>query len=450
MRFRILLPIVLFPWLILQAQDVELPDILIENPQQHEERMSWWNDAKFGALITWGVFSTPGKGEWVMWNEQIPVEEYARLADEFNPDPDAMEQWASVAGEAGMKYLVLTTRFCDGFALWPSQSSWRDFTIRKTPARFDPVEKYVAACRNHDLGVGFYYSPGDWRMPGFWFPGLYYDNAEIMKEQGYGQVKELLTEYGKIDIMWWDVGGDESLAMGHAPHEFEIINRLAKRPPDIKYPGPPLWEENKLNAMVRNLQPDIIINNRNQVPGAEWKGDFKTPECRIGEFNTSNDWETCDIFSDGWWGYTRDAKPKSLEYVISTLVQVVTGGGNYMLGIGPGPDGYIEQEYVERLKEVGLWLERYGESIYETRGGPHPNGEWGGFTHRDNILYVHVLDWSKMPEVLPVIDKKIARATCLTGGKVKYKQSKTGLEISVTGQPEDPIDTIIKLELRGN
>ena len=295
MRFRILLPIVLFPWLILQAQDVELPDILIENPQQHEERMSWWNDAKFGALITWGVFSTPGKGEWVMWNEQIPVEEYARLADEFNPDPDAMEQWASVAGEAGMKYLVLTTRFCDGFALWPSQSSWRDFTIRKTPARFDPVEKYVAACRNHDLGVGFYYSPGDWRMPGFWFPGLYYDNAEIMKEQGYGQVKELLTEYGKIDIMWWDVGGDESLAMGHAPHEFEIINRLAKRPPDIKYPGPPLWEENKLNAMVRNLQPDIIINNRNQVPGAEWKGDFKTPECRIGEFNTSNDWETCDF-----------------------------------------------------------------------------------------------------------------------------------------------------------
>jgi len=448
MRITALLPLLLYFGLILNAQEVELPDILKETPRQHEERMNWWSNAKFGMFIHWGVYSIPGRAEWIMWMDQIPVKEYAKLADEFKPDPDAMEQWASVAREAGMKYMVVTTRHHDGFCNWDSKSSFRDFTIMNTPAKFDAIGKYVEACRSQDLRVGFYYSAADWRFPGFFFPKLYRNSAEEMKKQGYDQVRELLTQYGKIDIMWWDAGSDDWLGHGYEQQGYEIGKRDTVWPNTKHFSGPPLWEGNKLNAMVRELQPDIIINNRAGIPGVEWGGDFYTPEGRVGTFDTERDWETCDILSNGWWGYTEGARPKSLEYVIFTLVNVVTGDGNYLLNVGPGPDGYIEAAYVERLKEVGQWLEKYGESIYNTRGGPHPNGEWGGFTRKDNIVYVHVLDWTKMPEVLPAIDQKIARATCLTGGRVKYKQSKTGLEISVTGQPEDTIDTIIKLELR--
>jgi len=445
MRFFIVLTLLLYSSLII-AQRPELPDILKKPPS--EETLDWWRDSKFGIMICYGVATLPGEGGgFALWFDQTPIEEYEKLAEEFNPEPDAMEQWASVASEAGSHYLVLTTRFCDGFAIWPSQTSWRDFTIRKSPVEFDPVEKYVEACRKYDLGVGYYYSPGDWRMPGFWFPGMYRGNAEEMKEQGYGQVRELLTEYGKIDIMWWDVGGDDCLGMGYDVDAFEYKIRDYNWPQENHYAGPPLWEGNRFNAMVRELQPDILINDRGSMVGYEFDGDFYTPEGVIGEFDIKRDWETCEIFSSGGWFWGRDPVPNSLENIINTMVRVVTGGGNYLLGVGPRPDGYIESQDVERLKEIGQWLKKYGESIYGTRGGPHMNGEWGGFTQKDNILYLHVLDWSKLPESLPRISQKIKKVTCLTGGKVKYSQNQKGLAVSVSGGPEDTIDTIIKFEL---
>jgi alpha-L-fucosidase len=268
-----------------------------------------------------------------------------------------------------------------------------------------------------------------------------------MKEQGYSQVRELLTEYGKIDIMWWDIGGDDLLAFGYEPDGYEYNHRGYDWPMKKHYSGPPLWEGNRFNAMVRELQPDILINDRGSMYGYEWGGDFYTPEGHIGKFNTKQDWETSEIFSSGGWFWGRDPVPNTLENIITTMVSIVTGGGNYLLGVGPRPDGYIEPQDVERLREVGQWLEKYGESIFGTRGGPHPNGEWGGFTYKDNILYIHVLDWSKLPESLPYITKKIKKVTCLTGGQVRYNQSQKGLNLSVTGQPDDTIDTIIKFEL---
>ncbi len=410
--------------------------------------MRWWNDAKFGVMICYGVATLPGEGGgWAMWLDQIPVREYAKLADEFNPDPDAMEQWASVASEAGMKYMVFTTRHHDGFCLWPSKSSYMDFTVENTPAKLDVVEKFVETCRKYDLGVGFYYSSADWRFPGLYFPGMYRSNALEMKEQGYSQVRELLTEYGKIDIMWWDVGGDDCLAFGYEPQGYEYKIRDHNWPQKKHYSGPPIWEGNRFNTMVRELQPDIIINDRGSMVGYEFDGDFYTPEGVIGDFDIKRDWETCEIFSSGGWFWGRDPVPNSLENVITTMVRVVTGGGNYLLGVGPRPDGYIEPQDVERLKEIGQWLDKYGESIYGTRAGPHPNGEWGGFTYKENILYIHVLDWSKLPESLPYITKKIKKVTCLTGGEVNWSQSQKGLAVSVSGGSEDTIDTIIKFEL---
>lgn len=446
MRFIILFTLLANISLILKAQVADLPDILKETPQQHEERMSWWSDAKFGMFIHWGVYAIPGQGEWMQWYQQISVEDYAKLADEFNPDKYDPEEWASLARDAGMKYMVLTTRHHDGFCLWDSKTSYQDFTIMSTPAKFDAVEKYVKACRKYGMGVGFYYSPLDWRFPGFFFPDLYRSSAEKMKTQTYNQVQELLSNYGKIDIMWWDGGGDDWLAFGCETQGTELRKRDTKWPQDKHFAGKALWEGNKLNAMVRELQPHIIVNDRASSPVLEWEGDFTTPEGKIGKFNTGRDWETCDVLAGGW-GWQPKQKPKTLEYIITTLVRVVTGDGNYLLNVGPRPDGSIEPDQVERLLEVGQWMKEYGESIYKTRGGPYPNDEWGGFTQKDNLIYIHVLDWSKMPELLPSIPRKIKKASCLSGGKVSFTQSQEGLKISISGQSEDQIDTIIKLEL---
>ncbi len=447
MRLIILLTLLANLSLNLTAQDSGLPEILKETPQQHAARMTWWHDAKFGMFIHWGLYSIPGRGEWVQWNEQIPVDEYAKLADQFKPEKYDPEAWASLAKEAGMKYMVFTTRHHDGFCLWDSKSSYQDFTIMNTPAKFDAVDNYTKACRKYGLGVGLYYSVLDWRFPGYFFPQLYRDNAEKMKAQTYNQVRELLTNYGKIDIVWWDGGGDDYLSFGCETRGTELRKRDLKWPMEIHFAGKPLWEGNKLNAMVRELQPQIIINDRTKYSKEpEWTGDFTTPEGLIGKYNTERDWETCDVLA-GNWGWQPGMKPQSLEYIINTMVKVVTGDGNYLLNVGPRPDGSIEPEQVARLKEVGKWMEKYGESIYNTRGGPFVNDKWGGFTHKDNIIYVHVLDWSKMPEMLPAVKRKIRKASCLSGGKVSFIQSPDGLKVSFSGKSTDQIDTIIKLEL---
>ncbi len=430
----------------LKAQVAELPEILKETPKQHKVRMAWWHDAKFGMFIHWGLYSILGRGEWVMWNEQIPVEEYAKHTKEFNPEKYNPEKWAALAKDAGMNYMVLTTRHHDGFSLWDSKASYKDFTIMHTPAKFDAVEKYVKAARKYGLGVGFYYSPLDWRFPGYFFPKMYQSSAEEMKKQTYQQVKELLTNFGKIDILWWDGGGDDWLAFGDEPQGTELKKRDPNWPPEKHYTGKPLWEGNKLNAMVRKLQPKIIVNDRANSPKTEWEGDFTTPEQSIGEFNINRDWETCDCLTNGW-GWQPNQKPKSLEIIIKRMVKVVTGDGNYLLNVGPRADGSIEPEQTNRLKEVGRWMAKYGESIYKTRGGPFPNGEWGGFTQKENIIYVHVLDWSKKPEYFPVINQKIIKASCLSGGKVSFSQNFAGTKITVSGQPENLIDTIIRLDL---
>ena len=406
------------------------------------DALQWWRDAKFGMFLHWGVYTLPGKGEWLMWNERIPMREYRKLADQFNPARFNPTAWAETAKAAGMKYMVLTAKHHDGYCLFDSQVS--NFTSVKTAAGRDFVAEYVQACREAGLGVGLYYSPLDWRYPGFFFPDLYRESAEEMKQQTFDQVRELLSNYGKIDIFWFDGGDDDWLGFGGiewGPNGWQTRDR--QWPQQKHYAGKPLWEGEKLVAMMRELQPHLLINNR-----GDWQGDFITPECKVGEFNTQRAWETCDTLA-GSWGWMPNGTMRSLRSLIRLLVQVVTGDGNLLLNVGPTPDGEIEPRMARRLAQMGAWLAEYGQSIYGTRGGPFPTQPWGGFTWRDNHLYAHVIDWPEDAITIPNLSQRIRRVRSLTSNEVIIEKPNGEMLIRVPDADRQAPDTIIELELDG-
>ncbi len=406
------------------------------------EAMQWWRDARFGMFLHWGVYAVPGRGEWLMWNERVPMREYRKLADKFIPARFNPTAWAETAKAAGMKYMVLTAKHHDGYSLFDSQVS--DFTSVKTAARRDFVAEYVQACRNAGLGVGLYYSPLDWRYPGFFFPDLYRENAEEMKQQTYDQVRELLSNYGKIDVFWFDGGEDDWL--GYGGLEFGSggwHSRDTRWPQENHFPGKPFWEGSKLVAMMRELQPGLVINNR-----CGWEGDFITPERKVGAFNPKRAWETCDTLAESW-GWMPDRPMRSLRSIIHLLVQVATGGGNLLLNVGPTADGEIEPRMVRRLAQVGEWLKEYGHTLYATRGGPFPTQPWGGFTWRENHLYAHVIDWPEDVITIPALSQRIRRVRSLTSNEVIIEKPNGEMLIRVPDADRQALDTIIELELDG-
>lgn len=408
------------------------------------EGMQWWRDARFGMFIHWGVYAIPGRGEWVMWNERIPYSEYRKLADQFQPDKFDADAWAACAREAGMKYMVLTARHHDGFCLFDSQVS--DFTSVKTAARRDFVAEYVTACRRAGLKVGLYYSPLDWRFPGYFFPDLYRESAEAMKQQTYDQVRELLTQYGTIDILWFDGGGDDWLGFGGIEWGAGGWHRRDTTWPQTKhFQGRPLWEPEKLYAMIRELQPQIAMNNRAGSPGLGWEGDFGTPERRLGEVEADRAWEMCDCLAESW-GYIPNKPMRSLRNCVQLLVNCAIRDGNLLLNVGPKPDGEIEARQVARLRQVGAWLSAYGASIYATRGGPFPVGRWGGTTTRDNRVYVHVLDWEEDEIILPQIPENVISGRGLTCDSAEVTVAEDSVRIRVAPEDRQAPDTIIVLE----
>jgi len=404
-------------------------------------RIAWWRDAKFGLFLHWGLYSIQGRGEWVQWNEQIPVHQYARLAQQFHPakfDPDA---WASLANAAGMKYVVLTARHHDGFALFNDPAS--DFTSVKSAAHRDFVADYVKAVHKAGLGVGLYYSPLDWRYPGFFFPGIYEANAIKMREQFHRQLNQLASNYGKIDILWFDGGEEDWLGFGGITFQ----GGWHTRPKDQHYSGAFIWQSDEAVAHLRRLQPSIIINNRTSAPA-----DFQSREgdAALGDFDNEHPWELCTTLTEGAWGYQPDAKIKSLKYVVQLLVKTAGRDGNLLLNVGPRPDGQIEPAQAQRLREIGQWLRQNGESIYGTRGGPFLPGNYGVSTRHGNVIYVHVL---KQPDgilVLPAVPVQIVRASVLGKGEVKFMQQASRIEIAVPAASYDTVDTIIKLESAEN
>jgi alpha-L-fucosidase len=381
------------------------------------DRMKWWTDARFGMFIHWGLYAIPARGEWVMFKERIPKAEYAKLADRFKPGKFDADEWVKLAREAGMRYMVLTTRHHDGFSLFDSQVS--DFTSVKTAAKRDFVGEYVEACRRADMPVGFYYSLLDWRWPAYWKgPEKDPEGFKEMREYVYAQVKELMTQYGKIDILWYD---------GSWPH-----------PPEA-------WASARLNRMARRLQPGIIINNRSGLPA-----DFGTPEQRIAA--EERPWETCMTINAGSWGYHKgDTNLKSPQQLVHNLVRCVAGGGNYLLNVGPKADGTIPASQASRLRIVGKWLKANGESIYGAGQSLFSRCHNGLATAKDGSLYLHVMYWSGKELVVVGIGNRVTDARLLESSKaLPFSQKRDRLFIrGLPQRPPDPLDTVVKLEIDG-
>jgi alpha-L-fucosidase len=329
---------------VLTEKELLLPD----------KDMEWFKDAKFGMFIHWGLYSIIGKTEWVMLNEYRDVNKYAELSKQFDAKKFNADTWATIAEEAGMKYMVLVTKHHDGFSLWDSEASKDGFNSMNSAAHKDFVADYVKAATKKGLRVGLYYSPLDWRFPGFFFPSMYRASAEEMKAQTYGQVKELLTNYGKIDLLWYDGGEDTWLGLGGLEYGGKTPS-WHRRDKDKPYTGEFSWEPLKLNSMVRELQPKIVINPRNG-----WKGDFDTRENSPGGTQLDRPWENELIIAKGGWGWVPNFKLRTLDELLTRLVSVVCKGGNLLLNVGPRPDGEIEPAQVEQLKEIGRWLKING------------------------------------------------------------------------------------------
>jgi alpha-L-fucosidase len=379
-------------------------------PPDHDRRIAWWRDAKFGMFIHWGLYSQLGRQEWVMSIEDIPVQEYEKLAKTFKPKPNAARDWARLAKATGMKYMVMTTKHHEGFCLF--DSTLTDYCApRQGPGR-DLVREYVDAARAEGLRVGFYYSLMDWHHP---------DGVAAQKDPAarqrfvdyiHGQIRELMTNYGKIDVLWYDVAF----------------------PLDIEG-----WQSEKMNKMVLELQPDIIVNNRNWLAG-----DFSTPEQTVEA--TKGDWESCMTLNDSW-GYTAaDDNWKTPQRVVRNLVQCARDGGNYLLNIGPKPDGSVPEPSVRILNTVGKWMAKNGEAIYGADKCRFRFGNVAEFTRKGNKLYSHVYFWPGDTVTVGGIKTKVTSAKLLATGKdVKFEQK--GSQLFFTGlpqkAPDDPATVIV-------
>jgi alpha-L-fucosidase len=342
------------------------------------------------------------------------------LYKEFNPTKFNADEWVSIAKAAGMKYMVLTTKHHDGFCLWDTK--FTDYNIMNSPFKRDVVKELAAACAKQGIKFGVYYSVCDWHHPDFPLtsPGgkVRREKSNIDAYQQYllNQIKELMTNYGPMVTLWNDV-----------PQEFK-----GRGAATIK--------------MVRELQPNIMINNRTGDGG-----DYGTPEQKIGGFDITKPWESCMTVSahNHWaWGGDKDGV-KDLATCLKFLILASGGDGNMLLNVGPTPEGEIHKDQADRIREMGQWLEKYGESIYATRGGPFKPNKQLASTRKGNTIYLHVLSWPTETLELPALSKKIVSSSLLTGGTVKVEQAANGVKITVAKADQQPINTVIKLELDG-
>ena len=395
------------------------------------EDMQWWRDAKVGMFVHWGLYSILGRGEWVRHNEQIPWEEYTALADQFNPKDFDMHEWTDLAKDFGAKYMVMVTRHHDGFALWNSPGSYQHFTSYDTASHRDFVKEYTDCAREAGLRVGLYYSPMDWRFPGYFDPKgendpANADNALLMKKQCYDQVEELVSQYGKIDILWYDGGW------------------LAHKGSDTSSSW--FWEPVKLNKMARKYNPMMIMN-----PRSGWEGNFY---CDEGSHEITGKiipvpWEKNMCVCSGCsWGWMADDPVSDFDWLIHMIVDVVCRDGNILLNIGPDKDGHVRPDVAERMREIGAWLRENGESIYGTRGGIfEPVDHVYGSTCKGNHVYIHIIDQDAFrKETIPAVSYKITKCLC-HGKEIPFTQDKTGIKISLPEDLEKEADTIVTLEL---
>jgi alpha-L-fucosidase len=381
-----------------------------------DRRMAWWREARFGMFVHFGLYTVLGRHEWAMAMENWPVTEYEKLAEKFQPRPGAPGEWARLAKAAGMKYMVMTSRHHEGFSLWNSKANPYN-SVNYGPKR-DIVKEFVEACRENDLRIGFYSSLMDWHHPDG--GAAAYDSAarKRFNDYIYALNEELLTQYGKIDILWYDVAE-----------------------PMKNWEG---WNSLEMNQRLRAIQPDIIINNRSRLDE-----DFGTPEEHISA-EKDRDWEACMTFNGLSWGYVDAAQVNPYSYNAQRILRMLStcahDGGNLLLNIGPAPDGSVPPEAVAPLNTVGKWLAQYGECVY---GKVDRNpGSWGygsgicSISVKGKVVYLWNWIWPTSGDfIVGGFTTKLKSARVLgSGANLSFTQEK--YRIIFSGLPRESQDKI--------
>ena len=376
-----------------------------------------WRQGRLGMFIHWGPVSLVGTEIGWSWGGvargvgsvgEVPQRVYNSLYKRFNPVKFDARQWVVTARAAGMKYLVFTTKHHDGFCMFDSKLT--DYKITHSPFGRDVTAELAEACHEAGMPLGFYYSQPDWHHPDYRT-----DNHRRYVRYMHGQIEELCSRYGRVDIIWFD-------GLGCTPQT---------------------WDSESLFKMIRHLQPQAIINNRSGL-----LGDFDTPEQRIGAMQTHRPWESCITIGKQWSWKPKD-QIKPLAECIQTLVSCAGGDGNLLLNVGPMPDGRIEPRQAARLAKLGEWLSRYGQTIYGTRGGPFGGSHWRASTYRGNTLYFHCFQPKRKSILLPVLAQKLLGSSVLTGGEARVRQMAGGIEVAFQRSSWSAIDAIVELRFDG-
>ena len=414
-------------------------------PFAKEEDLRWFKDAKFGLFLHVGIAamgmvdiswsrSTHKLPDPESWNGGIADEVYDGWAKKIAFPAFDAKSWARLARESGFRYVVIITKHHDGFHMW--DTAYSDYKITNSPFRRDYLRELVDAFRAEGLKIGLYYSQRDWTHPDY--EPVPVEDAERITEAPYFKMKdgkdwyltekhqryqrymydtvrELMTDYGKIDVLWWDA--DRCCGMYTAE----------------------MWNTGEVEAMVRQLQPHIIINNRGSLPG-----DFDTPEGHTGFFQNTRPWECCMPLGPVW-AYSPEP-PKSFATILSQLINCAGGSGNYLLSIGCKPDGSIADTDAQRMLEMGQWLSRYGESVYDTAGGIwKPTADYAACC-RGNTVYLHILKNGDEVELsLPLEKNQLVSFACMTEEAVRIRVAEGRLSVGVRGKTAECVDTIIKL-----
>jgi alpha-L-fucosidase len=429
----LLIPTLIGAFYLLRPVRAEAPRAPEATPQQQ-----WFRDAKFGMFIHWGVYSVLGDGEWVMNEKKIPVSEYEKLPPKFNPTEFDAAAWVALAKAAGVKYITITSTHHDGFAMFATkQSDWN--IVDRTPYKKDPLKMLADECQKQGIKLFFYHSQLDWHHPDY-FPlggtghtagrpagGNWYKYLDYMD----AQLTELLTNYGPIGGIWFDGWWDKPQAD---------------------------WRLEKTYGLIHRLQPTALIgsnHHRQPFPGEDFQMFEKdlpghaTQDFNAGQEVGSLPLETCDTINDAWGYNKNDQHFKSTKQLIHYLVRAAGYDSNFLLNIGPMPNGKIQPEFVERLKAMGECLAKNGESVYGTRGGPITPRPWGVTTQKGNVIYVHILDWQDSALLLPKLARQVESAAMLgTGDKVEVVDADYGTVLKLPASAKDPVDNIVVLKTR--
>ena len=424
---------------LLRAADHPVPAIQdTETKEQRDARMAWWREARFGMFIHWGLYAVPagtwkgkwiyGIGEWIMNRGKIPVADYSALAGQFNPaqfDPDA---WVALAKAAGMKYIIITAKHHDGFAMFKSDANSFNI-VDATPFKRDVVKELAAACQKQGMKFGFYYSQDqDWTAPGgSAMEGGHWDKAQdgsfadYEKTKVVPQMKELLGNYQPYPaVIWFDT-------------PTKMTPELASKVVE-----------------VLNQHPDLIWNNR---LGGGYPGDTETPEQKIPPSGfPGKDWETCMTINDTWGYKAGDTNWKSTATLLHNLIDIASKGGNYLLNVGPNAQGIIPQPEVDRLKAIGDWMKVNGEAIYGTHAGPFPKTPaWGRVTQKGNRFYLHVFVWPQDGKLILPIRNHVTKASLLASPDTALETTpgESGVEIKLPQAAPDPIASVIAVDFDG-